>query len=87
MKKDTRLKKVKLYAEAFCPKAVTDEDYDLTFICHRGGEHFAKPVLNELSTHISIQYLYVDSFWEFNPIDIKGKVVWVEWHQDRLIGY
>lgn len=53
--------------------------YDITFVCQKGKEHFAEPILNILEKKYSIQYLYLKhkrDYWHFR---VKGKVVWCEW--------
>ena len=54
-------------------------DIELTFICQKGNDHFAQPIINYLKKHIRIQEIYPNSsigFWRNN---IQGKIIWVEW--------
>jgi len=53
--------------------------YDITFVCYKGKEHFAEPILKILEKKYSIQYLYLErnrDYWQFK---VKGRVIWDEW--------
>lgn len=53
--------------------------YDITFVCYKGKEHFAEPILKILEKKYSVQYLYLErnrDYWHFK---VKGKVIWNEW--------
>jgi glycosyltransferase involved in cell wall biosynthesis len=53
--------------------------YDLTFVCRKGENHFAQPILHELKKRFSIQYLYPNHKRDYWHFQVKGKVIWVEW--------
>jgi len=53
--------------------------YDITFICRRGKDHFAEPILSELAKTYTIQYLYPEHKRDLLLNQIKGKIIWVEW--------
>ncbi len=53
--------------------------YDITFICRRGYDHFAQPILKELEKKYRIQYLYMNHKSEYWHFLVRGKVIWVEW--------
>ncbi len=53
--------------------------YDITFICRKGHDHFAQPILKELEKKYHIQYLYPEHRLEYWHFLVRGKVIWVEW--------
>ena len=53
--------------------------YDITFICQKGKDHFAEPILNALEKKYSIQYLFPVHKREYSHRQVQGRVVWVEW--------
>jgi glycosyltransferase involved in cell wall biosynthesis len=53
--------------------------FDLTFICRKGKNHFAQPILKELEKTHSIQYLFPEHKRDLKLHQIKGKIIWVEW--------
>ena len=53
--------------------------YDITFICRRGKNHFAEPILKELEKKYSIQYLYPEHKRDYSHRQILGNVIWIEW--------
>jgi len=60
----------------------SSNDIELTFICRKGNDHFAQPIINYIKQHIQIQEIYPNSsigFWRNN---IQGKIIWVEWARD-----
>lgn len=54
-------------------------EYDITFICAKGNDHFAQPILKELEKKYRIQYLLPAHWTEYFNFKVKGKIVWVEW--------
>ena len=54
-------------------------EFDLTFICRKGEDHFAQPILNELAKKYKIQYLYPVHKMDYWNFKVRGKVIWVEW--------
>lgn len=54
-------------------------EFDLTFICSKGADHFAQPILNELEKKYKIQYLYPVHKMDYWHFKVLGKVIWVEW--------
>ncbi len=53
--------------------------YDITFVCQKGHNHFAEPILAELEKKYTIQYIspkHKRDYWHFM---VKGDVIWVEW--------
>ena len=59
-----------------CNKSIK---YDITFICRRGKDHFAEPILSELAKIYTIQYLYPEHKRDLLLNQIKGRIIWVEW--------
>lgn len=51
--------------------------YNLTFICRKGQEHFAQPILKELEKKYTIQYLYPEH--KINYFMLIGDIIWIEW--------
>ena len=56
--------------------------YDITFICQKGNNHFAQPIIKYLKKHIRVQEMYPNSSFGFWRNNIKGKIIWVEWAGD-----
>ncbi len=53
--------------------------YDITFVCYKGKEHFAEPILKILEKKYSIQYLFLERNRDYWHYKVKGKVIWNEW--------
>ena len=57
-------------------------NFDLTFICRKGEDHFAQPIIKYQKKHIRVQEMYPNSSFGFWRNNIKGKIIWVEWARD-----
>ncbi len=61
------------------PSFSKKKNCDITFICRRGKNHFAEPILKELEKKYTIQYLYPEHKRDYSHRRIHGKIIWVEW--------
>ncbi|MBD3337607.1 MAG: hypothetical protein GF353_00770 [Candidatus Lokiarchaeota archaeon] len=53
--------------------------FDLTFVCQRGRDYFAYPILAELEKQYKIHYVIIRHSREYLYKRLKGRVVWIEW--------